>query len=56
MNFLAVIFIFGIFVSALVVLGLVFGAAALNEGSFGGYEGRSQRDARENSSTGDVRP
>jgi hypothetical protein len=51
MNFLAVIFVFGVLVSALVVLGLVFGAAALNEGSFGGFEGRSLEEGRKERSS-----
>ena len=41
MNFLLVILILGFCVSAFVALGLVFAISAINDGSFGGFEGQA---------------
>ena len=46
MNFLLVILILGLCVSAFAALGLVFAISAINDGSFGGFEGRAADEAK----------
>lgn len=41
MSVVAGIFILGLFVTTLVMLGLVMAVSLLNDGSFGGFEGRA---------------
>ena len=47
MSILAGIFLFGLFVTTLVMLGLVMAVSALNDGSFGGFEGRALNEGHD---------
>ena len=47
MSILAGIFLFGLFVTTLVMLGLVMAVSAVGDGSFGKSEGRALDESRE---------